>query len=261
MLYGALLDVLSEQHEAVGRHVHDSPIGSLHHGGLQGPFGHSDRPHHKRLHPGETYRLTLGIVDPADQPLFEALIESLVFTRQTLPLSDGRVLAVESFESRRATPRELETRAAEASISAIEMQFETATCIREAGEVTTMFPHRVAVFRSLAARWHHVTPEDMQLPLTTEDLLRHVIEKPDTSSLQTHSVLVGWIEPDDGDARPLFRQGFTGTCQYAFKGAEESTVESVATLAAFGTYGGVGTAVARGCGHVQVDIQTGGEDA
>ena len=253
-VYGALLGVLDGVDEQVSQHVHDSPLGSLHSSGLQGVFGGSDRAHHKTVRPDEEYGLTLGVVDPADAAIFEALVSALVLEGDSLSLSHG-TLRVETFESMNVTHEELLERAAGLDEPTIGMNFRTPACIEEADDVTTMFPHRGAVFRSLLEKWNRSYPDEVALDLPREAILRHVIEKPDTRSYRTHSVLVNRVTNAEGENRNLFRQGFTGECAYAFKGVSESVANAVTALALFGVFSGVGSAVSRGCGHVTTEIE------
>lgn len=252
-VYSALLSVLSSVDEAVGQDVHDSPLGSLHCSGLQGRFGQSDRSHHKLLFPNETYELSLGIIHPDDTGVFQALVNALVLEGEVLSLSHGQ-LHVERFESENATHRELLERASASENPAIQMGFQTATCIEEIGEVTTAFPYRWAVFNSLAGKWNQSCPSELELELDREAVLGSVIEKPVVEALDTHSVLVNRVENGDGETRNIFKQGFTGECVYEFKGASESLQNAVTALALFGEYSGVGSAVARGCGAVDIDF-------
>jgi len=252
-VYSALLGVLDNVDEEVSRHIHDSELGSLHNSGLQGNFGGSNRPHHKSLRAGEEYELALGIVDPADAEIFEALVSALVLEGDSFELTNGS-LRVESFESENATHRELLERAAEVDDPTIEMVFRTATCIEEAEGITTMFPHRGAVFNSLCGKWNRSAPEELAFDLSREDIEGNVIEKPDAQRYRTHSVLVNRVTNEDGKTRNLFRQGFTGECAYAFKNASEAIENAVTALALFGEFSGVGSAVARGCGDVSVGV-------
>jgi len=252
-VYSALLGVLDDVDEAVSAQVHDSPLGSLHNSGLQGVFGGSDRPHHKSLRADEEYELTLGIVDPADAEIFQALVSALVLEGDSFELTNGS-LRVESFESENATHRELLERAAELDDPAIEMAFRTATCIEEATGITTMFPHRGAVFNSLCGKWNRSAPEELAFDLARADVKGSVIEKPDAGSYRTHSVLVNRVTNEEGETRNLFRQGFTGECAYAFKDASEAIENAVTVLALFGEFSGVGSAAARGCGYIDVSI-------
>lgn len=253
-VYGALLGALDETDEAVSGHVHDSRLGSLHNAGLQGRFGDADRPHHQSVRPDEEYSLDIGVVDPEDTAVFQALVRALVLEGETLSLSHGD-LSVDRFESGNTTHRELLDRAAGLDDPTLEMTFESPACIEEANEVTTMFPHRLPVFRSLLRKWNRTAPEDCELGLGEEDILGHVIEKPDMRTLDTHSVLVNRVENEDGETRNLFRQGFTGTCAYEFKRAPEAVENAVTVLALFGEYSGVGSAVARGCGGMGVNLE------
>ena len=253
-VYSALLSVLSEVDAGVGASVHDSALGSLHCSGLQGPFGGSDRPHHKTLLPGKTYDLSLGIVHSDDTEVFQTLVNGLVLRGEPIELSHGE-LRVERFESENATHGELLERASAYDDPEVEMEFRTATCIEEAGDVTTLVPHRWSVINSLIGKWNQSCPSDLELDLDREAVLGGVIEKPDPRSFDTHSVLVNRVENADGENRNLFRQGFTGTCGYAFKDASESVTNAVVALALFGEYSGVGSAVARGCGSISVSVE------
>jgi len=252
-VYSALLGVLDDVDEAVSAHVHDSQFGSLHNSGLLGRFGGSDRSHHKTIRPDETYRLSLGVVDPADAEIFQALVDAVVLEGDALKLTNGR-LRLESFESENVTHAALLEEAGSLDDPSLGIRFETATCIEEADEVTTMFPHRVSVFNSLLGKWNNTCPENLELDLSREAIRSQVIEKPDADTYRTHSVLVNRVEGSDGNPQPIFRQGFSGECRYAFKDASESVENAVTALALFGEYSGVGSAVARGCGSVSVEV-------
>lgn len=253
-VYGALLGALDDADSAVSEQVHDSPFGSLHNGGLQGRFGNADLPHHRSVRPDEEYELQLGVVDPADTAVFQALVKALVLEGETLSLSHGDLI-VDRFESGNTAHRDLLDRAAEVDDPTLELTFQSPACIEEENEVTTMFPHRLSVFRSLLRKWNRTAPEDCELGLGEEAILGHIIEKPEMRSLDTHSVLVNRVE-DDGDTQPIFKQGFTGTCAYEFKQAPEAIENALTALALFGEYSGVGSAVARGCGGLSVDVET-----
>ncbi|WP_083860368.1 CRISPR system precrRNA processing endoribonuclease RAMP protein Cas6 [Natrialba hulunbeirensis] len=252
-VYSALLSVLSNVDAEISASIHDSPMGSLHCSGLQGPFGESDRSHHKTLLPGKTYDLSLGIVHPDDTDVFQALVNALVLEGESIELSHGK-LRVERFESENTSHADILDEAAGVDDPTLEFDFRTATCIEETGSVTTMFPTRQAVFSSLLGKWNRTAPDDLEVDIDRETISSSVIEKPDASSYCTHSVLVNRVEGNDGNPRPIFRQGFTGRCEYAFKDASDSVENAVTALALFGEYSGVGSAVARGCGNVTVEV-------
>lgn len=253
-VYSALLSILSDVDTDVGQSVHDSSLGSLHNSGLLGPFGKGDRPHHKTVLPGRSYDLGLGIVHPRDIEVFQALVNALVLEGREIELSNGS-LVVDQFESENTSHAELLDQAAECQNPSLTVDFKTATCIEEAPNVTTMFPHRVPVFTSLLGKWNATAPNDLELDVSRDDIRTSVIEKPNSQSYSTHSVLTNRVKRDDGKNRNLFKQGFTGEVTYEFKDASESVENAVTALAMFGDYSGVGSAVARGCGCVGVSIE------
>lgn len=258
-IYGAILSALDDVDESVSERVHDSPLGSLRNSGLLGSFDGSKRPHHKRVRPDETYDLHLGVTDPSDQDVFEALADAFVFSGDSLALSEGD-FRVRDFASSDATHTDVLDDAVELveacpSNFEFDVEFRTPTCIREADEITTMFPHRGSVFRSLLRKWNKTIPDkrsdELAFGLTRETFESNLIEKPNFRSLDTHSVLVNRGE----DGNPILRQGFTGRCTYKFKDASEAVRNATTTLALFGEYGGVGSFVARGCGTIDVEVK------
>lgn len=257
-VYAALLKALDDVDEAVSERVHDTEFGSIHQSGLRGRFGRCDRENHRTLLPGEAYTLTLGVPDPADDDVFEALVRALVFDGDRIELPDGPVF-VDSFESERTDRQELLGRAADLDDPSLTLTFHTPTCIEEQGSVTAMFPHRGLVFvDSLAPKWQRTLPTDADhraLDLARPTVEESVITKPEESTYDTHSVLTNRVR--DGDRpRAILKQGFTGTYTYEFKQASESVENAVTALALFAEYSGIGTAVARGCGNVSVEVST-----
>lgn len=259
-VYGALLSALGESSPNVSTRLHDSPVGSLHNSGLFGSFDGSGRDHHKRVRNDEEYRLDLGVTDPQDQEVFETLANAFVFGGDQLELADG-TFTVGDFASTNANHEDLLSDAAALvedlpADFEIEMEFRTPVCIREANEITTMFPHRGSVFRSLLRRWNKTVPERRterdQLALTREDFEGNLIEKPDERSYDTDIVMVNRGE----DGRPILRQGFLGRCTYKFKDASPAVRTATTALASFAEYGGVGGFVARGCGSVNVGVRS-----
>ena len=258
-VYGALLGALDDVASDVSERVHDSQLGSLHNSGLLGSFRGSDRKHHKQVDSSEEYRLSLGVTDPADQSVFEALADAFVFSGDSLELSEGQ-MRVRDFASSNTTHEELlETAAATVAdlpeTFEIEFQFQTVTCIEEADGITTVFPHRGSVFRSLLRRWNKTLPEAAadrcELAMTREDFESNLITKPDECTYDTDSILVNRGEGGE----PILSQGFTGIYTYKFKDASEAVRTAVTALAHFAEYGGVGSSVARGCGTVEVDVK------
>lgn len=252
-VYSALLSTLESVDETVSARIHDSPLGSLHNSGLQGDYGNSDRPYHKVLFPDERYEILLGVVDPADSEIFEALVNALVLEGDSIELTDGK-LSVESFESENTTHEQILEKSGSLDSPAIQLSFETATCVEEADGITTMFPHRGAVFNSLLGKWNRSVSADHELDLTREDFESNLIEKPESRTYDTHSVVVERFENEDGHTQPRKMQGFSGTCTYDFKDASDAIENAVTALGLFAEYSGVGSAVARGCGNVTTTV-------
>lgn len=252
-LYGALLDRLAAVDETTSTRVHDAPLGGLRVSALRGTFGESDQRHHKTVLPDQTYQLSLGVIDPADAEVFQALVQALVLDGDQLGLTNG-TLRVHEFESTNTTHADLLERASEQQNPTIEMQFRSPTCIEEADGVTTMFPHRVPVFNSLLGKWNKTAPEELQFDIDRDTIAGSVIEKPNARAYRTHSVLVNRVTNDDGENRNIFRQGFSGECDYAFKDASSSVQNAVTALALFAEFSGIGSAVSRGCGDVTVEV-------
>ena len=174
-VYGALLSALEEVDADASARIHDAPLGSLHSSGLIGPFGDSDRAYHKSVRADAEYRLSLGIVDPADVDIFQALVNAVVLEGNSIELSHG-TLRVETVESENEMHAELLETAGEATDPTLEVRFRTPTCIEEAGEVTTMFPTRQAVFTSLLGKWNQTAPDGLEVDLSRDALARSVIE-------------------------------------------------------------------------------------
>lgn len=253
-VYSALLAALNDVDADVSEHIHDSPLGSLHSSGLLGVFGNSNRDYHRTVRSDRSYELSLGIVDSRDDDIFQSLVSALVLDGDELELTNG-ALHVESFESENTTHEELLAQANDYDEPTIKMEFRTVTSIEEEGNVSTAFPHRIPVFyRSLLGKWNRSAPTEYALDLSRDTLLASVIEKPDTSSYDTDSVLVNRIRDEGGETRPLFRQGFTGSCEYEFKKASESVKNAITALGMFAEYSGVGSAVARGCGSTRTEV-------
>jgi len=252
-LYGALLNQLAAVDETTSTRVHDAALGGLRVSALRGTFGKSDRRHHKTVLPDQTYQLSLGVTDPRDVEIFQALVQALVLNGDQLGLTNG-TLRVQEFESTNTTHADLLEQTNEYQNPTIEMRFRSPTCIEEANGVTAMFPHRVPVFNSLLGKWNKTAPEELQFDIDRDTIAGSVIEKPNARAYRTHSVLVNRVTNEDGENRNIFRQGFSGECEYAFKNATPSVQNATTSLALFAEFSGIGSAVSRGCGDVTVEV-------
>jgi CRISPR-associated endoribonuclease Cas6 len=181
----------------------------------------------------------------------------LVLKERNLRLEKGE-LRVEELASSTASFEDLIRSAGEIKEPCLDFQFKSPTCIQYRNtKVYEMFPHREAVFHSLLSKWNAVCPIELKMGMERDDMARFMIEKP--RSYETHSIVVNTVfDKVKGHARPIMRQGFTGRCQYTFtRNAPEGLRNGIVALAKFAEYSGVGSAVARGCGAVYVDVGVG----
>jgi len=94
-VYSALLALLQSSDETTSARVHDSNIGSPQQRAAWS-FGNSDRSHHKLVTPNTEYSVSLGITDPEDEAIFEALVSSLVLADESLELTHGTSISIPS---------------------------------------------------------------------------------------------------------------------------------------------------------------------
>ncbi len=256
-LYSSLLSCMKGVDENASRLIHDSQKSSIHMSELKGRFFKSERPNFKRVVPSERYMFHIGVTDPAETRIFQAMVKPLIFDRRNLDL-DGGELMIEDFSSSTKTFEEIIESAAKYVRPKLIFEFKSPACIQyRNSEVTEMFPHRLAVFRSLQSKWNSVCPEERRLALADDDIERYLIEKPDAQTYRTHSVMVNTVfDKNKGHARPIFKQGFTGSCTYWFtKDAPVSVKNAALILAQFAEYSGLGSGVSRGCGWVEVRVE------
>ena len=256
-LYSSLLSIMKEGDNEASSLVHDSRKSSIHMSCLKGRFFKSDRPNFKRVAPAERYMFHIGVTDPAETQIFQAMVKPLIFDRKNLDL-DGGELIVEDFSSSTKTFEEILGSASRYARPKLIFDFRSPACIQyRNSDVTEMFPHRLAVFRSLQSKWNSVCPEEMRLALADDDIERYIVEKPDAQAYRTHSVMVNTVfDKIKGHARPIFKQGFTGSCTYWFtKDAPVSVRNAALILAQFAEYSGLGSSVSRGCGWVEVRVE------
>jgi CRISPR-associated endoribonuclease Cas6 len=256
-LYSALLGVMKESDSATSVHAHDSPIGSISLGPLEGRFLSCRRAMHKVVDTAEKYDLAVGITDQKEIEIFRAIIAPLVLREGNLAMEKGE-LRVEELSSSTESFEDLVNSAGKIKEPCLDLEFRSTTSIQYKNtKVTEMFPHRTAVFHSLLSKWNAVCPEELEMSIDRDDMARFMIEKP--LAYETRSAVVStFMDRKKGHARPKMMQGFVGRCQYRFtKDAPEGMINGIVALARFAEYSGVGSAVARGCGAVKVTVGEG----
>lgn len=256
-LYSAILKLIGENDKVISKHAHDSAISSISISALNGKFKKGNRPNHKVLGSLEKYQFNIGITDPNEIEIFQAIIKSLIFEENNIILDKGE-LRIEDVTSSPVISFEKIVSSVEGEPNQhIRFQFKTPTCIQyKNSKVFEMFPHREAVFTSLLSKWNAVCPVEMKMSIERDELARYIIEKPDVPSYDTHSVMVNTVfDKVKRHHRPILRQGFIGNCTYQItKNAPHDVRNAVMVLSRFANYSGVGSAVSRGCGWVEVEV-------
>ena len=261
-IYSALLARIKSGNEEISKHIHDSSIGSVSTSGLSGRFRRGERPNYRTISPENMYETRIGIIDPKESEIFKALISQLLFSiseENILIELDGGDLEVVECQSEDESFDQILGKVAELNgkTISIHIMFKTPTCIQYKNSKSyEMFPHRAAVFNSLLSKWNSVCPEELKMDLERDEISRYILEMPDASSYQTHNVMINTIfDKNKGHFRPIFSPGFTGKCTYMFsKNVPQDVKNAILILSIFAEYSGVGSAVSRGCGCVDVEL-------
>ncbi|KKG76277.1 CRISPR system precrRNA processing endoribonuclease RAMP protein Cas6 [Methanosarcina mazei] len=261
-IYSALLAKIKSNNEEISKHIHDSSIGSISISGLNGRFRKGERPNYKIITPENLYETRIGIIDPKESDIFKSLISQLIFSisEESIAIElDGGDLEVVECQSQDESFEEILRKVAELSgkTISININFKTPTCIQYKNSKSyEMFPHRTAVFNSLISKWNSVCPGELKMDLERDEISRYILEMPDANSYQTHNVMVNTIfDKNKGHFRPIFNPGFTGKCTYSFsRNVPQYIRNAILILSIFAEYSGVGSAVSRGCGCVDVEI-------
>jgi len=257
LLYSTLLSMINQESSEISSRIHDSNFSSISVSSLNGRFFQSNRPHHKILKPTETYTFKVGVTDPKEKEIFKALIEPLIFGEGLIKFDSGS-LEVKEISSNETSFEKILDKAGDHERPEFIFQFNSPTCIKfKNSSVTEMFPQRINVFNSIISKWDKVCPDELVFGLSRDDLGRNLIEKPNSKSYRTHSVVVNRVfDENKGHKRPIIMQGFTGKCTYSMsKGVSEEIKNALTALSIFSEYSGVGSAVSRGCGSVITKIR------
>lgn len=261
-IYSALLAKIKSDNEEISKHVHDSSIGSIAISGLNGRFRKGERPNYRIITPENLYETRIGIIDPKESDIFKSLISQLIFSisEESIAIElDGGDLEVVECQSQDESFEEILRKVAELSgkTISININFKTPTCIQYKNSKSfEMFPHRTAVFNSLLSKWNSVCPSELKMDLERDEISRYILEMPDANSYQTHNVMINTIfDKNKGHFRPIFNPGFMGKCTYAFsRNVPQDIRNAILILSIFAEYSGVGSAVSRGCGCVDVEL-------
>jgi len=202
--YAGLLSLLSEADEEVADMLHGRNVGTLTNSGVMGVFDPdgASRPHHKRLLPRSQakYRIRLGITDPDEEAILNALVQAVVMDNESLELAHGAI-EITGVETEDTTPSTILQRANGLATTAdgVAITFERPTCRQVYGDVFETAPHRTRLFPHLATRWNSAfdAPEHELTP-DPETIGKEVYTQVDTEAYETYGIVVGW--DDDSSA-------------------------------------------------------------
>lgn len=258
-IYSAILNKIKTGNEEISKYIHDSAIGSVSVSGLSGRFLKSQRPNYKKITPDNLYEIRIGIIDPRESEIFKSIISQFLFSAEeniVIELEGGFLEIIECKSEDESFDQILRKVAGlNSKTISINMQFKTPTCIQYKNSKSfEMFPHRAAVFNSLLSKWNSVCPAELKMDLERDEISRYILEMPDANSYMTHNLMVNTIfDKNKGHFRPIFNPGFTGKCTYTFsKNAPQGIRNAILMLSIFAGYSGVGSAVSRGCGCVEL---------
>lgn len=251
LIYSALLDKLDDE---LAQEIHDD-YGSVHLSGLEGYFEGVENAPEKRVFSDNLYSIRLGVSEPnGEGTQFKTIMNDLLFEDIELEVGDGKFF-VDSVKTDVFSFEEVLQEARGIQEPVVNIDFYKPTSIRfKDSDANEMFPHRFAVFTSLQNKWNQVVPDEYQYSLTEDVIGEWFIERPDPHSYDTYSVVVKKI--DDGDVRrPIKQHAFTAKCEYRLrKDAPAAIKNAFISLSRASEATGVGTAVSRGLGAVNVNI-------
>jgi CRISPR-associated endoribonuclease Cas6 len=250
-IYSALLSVLKDHNPDLSKRVHDDSIAAFHNSGLLGSFGSASRKHHKKIHGGNTYNLTIGIPFNDDE-LYRGFADQFE-NDVPIPVNDGE-FRVTDLDITETTHQELYEEAGELTDPCFKFNFQSPTCIEVAPKITTLNPGANDVFMSLQRKWNEAAPDHLGVAYTEHRIRSNVTETEVSNEHPTYNVVVNRYTDDDGEIQNIFSHGFGGTASYGFRDADSDLKHHIAALAKFAEYSGIGIATSRGCGAVDVTI-------
>jgi CRISPR-associated endoribonuclease Cas6 len=249
ILYAGILDMIQQHDEQLSTTIHGEERSGLTLSPLKGEFRRANRDR-KDVFSDSEYRAELHLLNHSDA--FTPLFNELAIQDTLLTVGDAEFVLSE-IESAETTFEDL----IDTSIPRnLHFHFTSPVSIQyQGGDVTEMFPHREAVFRSLHHSWTQHAPDQYHFDLPTAAIKEHVAAQPDADSYRTHNVVVTRRhDKEKGHDRPLKAFGFTGKVTYTFMNADDTLKQKLAILTRWAEYAGVGGHTARGCGNVNTTV-------
>mgnify|MGYP006285194281 CR=1 FL=1 len=251
LLYSATLNSIKKTNSELSEKIHSSNNSKVSVTPLNGEFDRKDS-NRKRVFSDTEYNFFINLIDSEG---FQELFNDLVLSDQDLEI------AGEKFEVTGMNTEEInwEDLMEKKTPSGLYFHFMSPVSIQYKGsEVTEMYPHREAVFKSLEDSWNRNAPEQMQFEIKTDKLKKHVNEKPKRNKYgdpeyQTHNTVV--TRKKDGESKNQIKAfGFTGKTEYSFQNASDQLKKKLAILTRYAKHAGLGSHTARGLGNTYTEV-------
>lgn len=268
--YNGLLAAINKENGETDNHLQSDNYPTFHNSGLIGKFNKkkTDRQSHQKYTvPGEKYELRIGFTSGKEDEAYSALINHFIIKQNPLTLTNGNLQVIET-STETISHSSLLKEAGKSTGHRLWFEFQTPVCITDGDLITTMLPHRAAVFKSLTTQWNNTAPEKQKINLNEDTIRNSLIEIPGEYNLQSHTVLTAIRDLDNSDninpkdptinpqtmEKKILRQGFTGEFGYQFKNASRSTQNAIRALAKFAEINGIGRATSKGCGATRTSL-------
>lgn len=251
LLYSATLNSIKKTDPELSEKIHSSENKKVTVTPLNGEFTRKDS-NRKRVFQDTEYNFFINLIDSEG---FQELFNDLVLS------SEGLEIAGENFEITGMNTEEItwQDLMEKKDPEGLYFHFMSPVCIKyKSSEVTEMFPHREAVFKSLENSWNRNAPEQMQFEIDTEELKKHVVEKVKRNKYgdpeyETKNTVV--TRKQEGEnKRQIKAFGFTGKTEYGFKNAPDQLKKKLAILTRYAKHAGLGSHTARGLGNTYTEV-------
>lgn len=244
LLYSATLNSIKKSNPELSQKIHSSENTKVTLTPLNGEFDRKDK-NRKRVFSDTEYNFFINLIDIEG---FQELFNDLVLSGEGLEIAGEKFKITGMNTEEIEWPELMEKKEPEG----LYFHFMSPVCIKyKSSEVTEMFPHREAVFKSLEDSWNRNAPEEMQFEINTEELKKHVIEK--SYSHNTANTVV--TRKKDRESKQQIKAfGFTGKTEYGFKNANDSLKKKLAILTRYAKHAGLGSHTARGLGNTYTEV-------
>lgn len=258
MMYSVILNRITAADNTIGTYVHDSPTSPISMSGLCGKFKAKDAIYHT-VTTEQPYSMKIGVVDALENEIFNALMRPIIFPEDhatpTLKLYDdnfvdGELVITGCSSSGESLEDILRKSDKHDKLAGISMNFKTPACIKILNsEGYVMFPESAWVFNSLMHKWNKVCSSDQQITFNRDDISRYVFVHPINGTYRG-------CRPVIDTQKQLFSHGFMCDCDYCFASNIPTDIKKdIYALSIFAEYSGIGSAVSRGCGCVDVSYK------